>query len=174
MSLFKSLHPQAHPVPTDILAALLDLLIIRKPDWLSTSWTQLWNSIFSWHSCINTEDLCFSQVSVLSILQYKQSQCTSSIRTAFMSICGVPSSGGSVPYYNQRIPIRYQTFTLGEPLAKPKHKCYGTLGFHHMMWGCIWTSQTWHIYYPIIQNKYITLQTGCILASFSVLVEHIP
>ena len=44
--LFKSLHPQVHPVPTEIPAALLDLLIIRKPDWLSTSWTQLWNSIF--------------------------------------------------------------------------------------------------------------------------------
>ena len=28
-----------------------------------------------------------------------------------------------------------------------------------------------HIYYPIIQNKYLTLQTGCMLASFSVLVE---
>ena len=35
--LFKSLHSQAHPVSTDTPAALLDLLIIRKPDWLSTS-----------------------------------------------------------------------------------------------------------------------------------------
>ena len=30
-----------------------------------------------------------------------------------------------------------------------------------------------HIYYPIIQNKYLTLQTGWILSSFSVLVEQI-
>ena len=26
-----------------------------------------------------------------------------------------------------------------------------------------------HIHYPLIQNKYLTLQTGCMLTSFSVL-----
>ena len=46
MSLFKSLYPQAQPAPTDIPTALLDLLIVRKPDWLSASWTELWSSIF--------------------------------------------------------------------------------------------------------------------------------
>ena len=32
-----------------------------------------------------------------------------------------------------------------------------------------------HIYYPIIQNKYdyLTLQTGCMLARFSVLMEQV-
>ena len=44
--LFKSLHPQAHPVPTNVPTAVLDLLIVQKPDWLSANWTQLWNSIF--------------------------------------------------------------------------------------------------------------------------------
>ena len=42
---------------------------------------------FPW--CINKEYVWFSQTSVLSILQYKSSQCTYSIRTAFMSICNV-------------------------------------------------------------------------------------
>ena len=31
-----------------------------------------------------------------------------------------------------------------------------------------------HIHYPLIQNKYVTLQTGCVLTSFSILVEQIP
>ena len=31
-----------------------------------------------------------------------------------------------------------------------------------------------HIYYPFIQTKYLTLQTGCMLTTLSVLVEHIP
>ena len=31
-----------------------------------------------------------------------------------------------------------------------------------------------HIHYPFIQNKYLTLQTGCMLTSFSILVEQIP
>ena len=26
-----------------------------------------------------------------------------------------------------------------------------------------------HIHYPLIQNKYLTLQTGCMLTNFSVL-----
>jgi len=47
MHLFRSLYPQAHMLPTEIPEALLDLLIIRKPDWRSPIWTTLWNSIFS-------------------------------------------------------------------------------------------------------------------------------
>ena len=31
-----------------------------------------------------------------------------------------------------------------------------------------------HIYYPITQTRYLTLQTDCMLDNFSVLVEHIP
>ena len=46
-SLFHSLHPQANQSPTPIPASLLDLLIVEKPDWLSTHWTQLWNSSFA-------------------------------------------------------------------------------------------------------------------------------
>ena len=46
VSLFRSVHPQAHPLPTPITVGLLDLLIVRKPDWLSPTWTELWSSIF--------------------------------------------------------------------------------------------------------------------------------
>ena len=35
--LFRTLHPQAQLHPTDIPSALLDLLIVEKPDWLSCS-----------------------------------------------------------------------------------------------------------------------------------------
>ena len=44
--LFRTLHPQAQLHPMDIPSALLDLLIVEKPDWLSASWTELWSSIF--------------------------------------------------------------------------------------------------------------------------------
>ena len=44
--LFRSLHPQAQLRPSVIPEALLDLLIVQKPDWLSPTWTMLWSSIF--------------------------------------------------------------------------------------------------------------------------------
>ena len=44
--LFRTFYPQAQLHPTVIPSALLDLLIVEKPDWLSTSWTELWSSIF--------------------------------------------------------------------------------------------------------------------------------
>ena len=46
-TLFHTLHPQANQSPTPIPVSLLDLLIAEKPDWLSTRWTQLWNSSFA-------------------------------------------------------------------------------------------------------------------------------
>lgn len=46
LPLFRSLHPQADPEPTAIPAALLDLLVITKPDWTSKRWTELWSTIF--------------------------------------------------------------------------------------------------------------------------------
>lgn len=45
-ALFHSLLPQAAPEPTPIPEALLDLLVISRPDWTSKSWTSLWNAIF--------------------------------------------------------------------------------------------------------------------------------
>ena len=44
--LFRSLHPQALQTPSSILEALLDLLIVSKPDWTSRRWTELWSTIF--------------------------------------------------------------------------------------------------------------------------------
>ena len=46
MTLFHTLLPQANHEPTVIPEALLDLLIISRPDWTSTHWTELWSSIF--------------------------------------------------------------------------------------------------------------------------------
>ena len=46
LALFRSLHPQANQNPTAIPEALLDLLIISKPDWTSKHWTDLWNANF--------------------------------------------------------------------------------------------------------------------------------
>ena len=43
---FLSLHPQARRQPTPLPIELLDLTIIRKPDWTSRSWTDLWSAIF--------------------------------------------------------------------------------------------------------------------------------
>ena len=59
---------------------------------------------FPW--CINKEYVCFSQMSVLSILQYKSSQCTYSIRTTFMSICNVLTLEGLCHTTKRRIYIR--------------------------------------------------------------------
>ena len=39
--LIHSLYPQVHQLPIEIPEALLDLLIIRKPDWTSPIWTAL-------------------------------------------------------------------------------------------------------------------------------------
>ena len=36
--------------PTTIPAALLDLLMFTKPDWISHRWSKMFNSIFSQHS----------------------------------------------------------------------------------------------------------------------------
>ncbi len=44
ITLFHSLYPQAKKEPVDIPAAILDLLVVLKPDWTSHTWTQLWNS----------------------------------------------------------------------------------------------------------------------------------
>lgn len=46
LPMFRSLHPQAAPEPTPIPEALLDLLLVSKPDWTSQRWTSLWNNIF--------------------------------------------------------------------------------------------------------------------------------
>ena len=43
---FRCLHPQAAHEPVDIPMALLDLLLVSKPDWTSRRWSTLWNSIF--------------------------------------------------------------------------------------------------------------------------------
>ena len=59
-----------------------------------------------WHSCINIEYVCFSQMLVLSTLQYKSLQCTYSIRTTFMSICNVLALEGLCHTTKLRISIR--------------------------------------------------------------------
>ena len=46
MDLFHSLLPQADAIPTAIPEALLDLLIVSRPDWTSRHWTELWSTIF--------------------------------------------------------------------------------------------------------------------------------
>ena len=43
---FLHCYPPANPSLTPISAQLLDLLVIQKPDWRSTHWIRLWNSIF--------------------------------------------------------------------------------------------------------------------------------
>ena len=44
VSVFHSLYPQAKKEPVAIPAALLDLLVVSKPDWTSQNWTALWSS----------------------------------------------------------------------------------------------------------------------------------
>ena len=39
LSLFYSVHPQAKPNPTIVPAAVLDVLVVVKPDWISAAWT---------------------------------------------------------------------------------------------------------------------------------------
>ena len=43
---FLLLHPQASRRPAPIPQELVDLLIVSRPDWTSSHWTRLWNSIF--------------------------------------------------------------------------------------------------------------------------------
>ena len=43
---FLSHHAQAQPSPTSLPPELLDLTIIKKPDWTSPVWTDLWRAIF--------------------------------------------------------------------------------------------------------------------------------
>ena len=42
---FRAQCPQAAAEPTAVPEPLLDLLLIRKPDWTCPSWTELWSSI---------------------------------------------------------------------------------------------------------------------------------
>ena len=55
MSLFRSQHPQACEDPTPISQSLRELLLEKKPDWSSRSWTQLWSDTFGrdWQSLPN-------------------------------------------------------------------------------------------------------------------------
>ena len=43
---FLSHFPQAQQSPTILPASLLELTVIRKPDWISALWTDLWSDIF--------------------------------------------------------------------------------------------------------------------------------
>ena len=43
---FKQYHPHAQDYPTPIPPELLDLTIVKKPDWTSRLWTDLWRNIF--------------------------------------------------------------------------------------------------------------------------------
>ena len=45
--LFLSLSPQARRLPSPIPRAVLELLLMEKPDWTSRAWIRLWNSIFT-------------------------------------------------------------------------------------------------------------------------------
>ena len=47
LPLFRTLYPQASPVPAVIPEAVLDLLFLREPEWTSRNWTEQWNSIFA-------------------------------------------------------------------------------------------------------------------------------
>lgn len=50
LSFFFTHHPQANHSPSPIPSALLDLLVHSRPDWMSASWSSMFNSIFSQHS----------------------------------------------------------------------------------------------------------------------------
>ena len=47
LDIFHSIYPQANSSPAPLPAALLNLLLLSKPDWTSWSWTELWNDIFT-------------------------------------------------------------------------------------------------------------------------------
>ncbi len=47
MSRFRMLHVQADPTPTEIPAAVIDVLLVRKPDWTSQGWAEQWSSTFN-------------------------------------------------------------------------------------------------------------------------------
>jgi len=44
LSTFRSLFPQANSQPTPIPEAIVDLLVITRPDWTSPQWSTLWNT----------------------------------------------------------------------------------------------------------------------------------
>ncbi len=46
LKLFHSLYPQAYSSPATIPEALLDVLMLKKPNWNSRNWTGLWSDIF--------------------------------------------------------------------------------------------------------------------------------
>ena len=46
VDVFRSIMPQAEELPTEIPTALLELLLLKKPDWILWSWTELWSDIF--------------------------------------------------------------------------------------------------------------------------------
>lgn len=46
LPLFRVLHPQASPSPSVIPEQVLDLLMLREPDWTCRCWTGQWSSIF--------------------------------------------------------------------------------------------------------------------------------
>ena len=56
-TLFLCLHPQAAKEPTPIPEALLNLLLVSKPDWMSQHWTNLWSFISERHCGVHQEDI---------------------------------------------------------------------------------------------------------------------
>ena len=47
LPLFFTIYPQADPHPSVIPPALIDLLVLSKPDWTSQSWNKMLNTIFN-------------------------------------------------------------------------------------------------------------------------------
>ena len=47
LPLFSTVYPQADPHPSVIPPALIDLLVLSKPDWTSQSWNKTFNTIFN-------------------------------------------------------------------------------------------------------------------------------
>jgi hypothetical protein len=45
LPLFRSCYPQANPDPTPIPPAVLDVLLLREPDWMARDWTEQWSFI---------------------------------------------------------------------------------------------------------------------------------
>ena len=47
LNLFFANHPQASPCPALIPSPLIDLLILTKPDWISSTWNSMFSAIFN-------------------------------------------------------------------------------------------------------------------------------
>ena len=122
--LFHSHVPAAQPSPTPLPPAAIDLLIHRCPDWMSSSWSKLFKTVYSGSSREYPQGLPGRWHSLQQILSGGRLDTLPGIRGSVAILHCPPPSGQTGSWYDQIIPgchmLRANSTWHGKP-SDPFH-----------------------------------------------------